>query len=341
MPPTRTGRRQWASNEDDENTKSTRMTRAKAHAAERLQTRKGVIDKPSTTAMIPKKTTRNALRDISNARNTAAKRAVSKVGAVNYTATDLQQSACAPPTQSALGGMSAYTNGNGESGRSTLSKKKAQQAAPSELNQKPELEGKSSRKQARVAAAGPVHAKRAALAKDSKAAEPEPKHTKESIVNPRLLAGEVPPGVVDLSMDDYENPLMVAEYADEIFSYLLAHEASSMPNPNYMNHQDDIEWKTRGILVDWLIEVHTRFRLVPETLFLAVNIVDRFLSEKVVKLDRLQLVGITAMFIASKYEEVKSYHISEFSRVTDDSIRESEILKAERFILSTLNFDLS
>lgn len=145
----------------------------------------------------------------------------------------------------------------------------------------------------------------------------------------------------DLDAEDYDDPLMVAEYATEIFEYLREVEVSSIPNPDYMEHQDDLEWKTRGILVDWLVEVHTRFHLLPETLFLAVNIIDRFLSAKVVQLDRLQLVGITAMFIASKYEEVLSPHVENFKRIADDGFSEAEILSAERFILTTLNYDLS
>jgi G2/mitotic-specific cyclin 1/2 len=152
----------------------------------------------------------------------------------------------------------------------------------------------------------------------------------------------VPPeGVTLIEEDDWDDPLMVAEYATEIFEYLRDLECRSIPNPQYMSHQDDLEWKTRGILIDWLIEVHTRFHLLPETLFLAVNIIDRFLSEKVVQLDRLQLVGITAMFIASKYEEVLSPHVENFKRITDNGFSEAEILSAERFLLSTLNYDLS
>lgn len=147
--------------------------------------------------------------------------------------------------------------------------------------------------------------------------------------------------IKSLDEEDLDDPLMVAEYANEIFDYLRELEVRSVPNADYMSHQDDLEWKTRGILVDWLIEVHTRFHLLPETLFLAVNIIDRFLSEKVVQLDRLQLVGITAMFIASKYEEVLSPHVENFKKIADDGFSEAEILSAERFILGTLNYDLS
>ncbi|KAG5943729.1 hypothetical protein E4U59_000097 [Claviceps monticola] len=152
----------------------------------------------------------------------------------------------------------------------------------------------------------------------------------------------VPPQGVDvIENDDWDDPLMVAEYATEIFEYLRDLETRSMLNPDYMSHQDDLEWKTRGILIDWVVEVHTRFNLVPETLFLAVNIIDRFLSEKVVQLDRLQLVGVTALFIASKYEETLSPHLENFRRITDNAFSEAEILSAERFVLSTLDYDLS
>lgn len=147
--------------------------------------------------------------------------------------------------------------------------------------------------------------------------------------------------VVDLDIEDLEDPLMVAEYVVEIFEYMKELELETAANPHYIEHQPDLEWKMRGILVDWLIEVHTRFRLLPETLFLAVNIIDRFLSAEVVALDRLQLVGVAAMFIASKYEEVLSPHVANFSHVADETFSDKEILDAERHILATLEYNMS
>lgn len=73
---------------------------------------------------------------------------------------------------------------------------------------------------------------------------------------------------------------------------------------DYMASQPDINAKMRSILVDWLIEVHRKFELMPETLYLTLNIVDRFLSMKAVSRKELQLVGISSMLIASKYEEI-------------------------------------
>ena len=146
--------------------------------------------------------------------------------------------------------------------------------------------------------------------------------------------------VPDLDAEDLEDPLMVAEYAVEIFDYLRDLETSTQPNPDYMDHQDHIEWTDRDVLNDWLVQVHQRFQLLPETFYLAINIIDRFLSTKIVQLDKLQLVGITAMFIASKYEEVISPHVSNFTYMAKD-YQDSEILSAERFILSSLGYDLS
>ena len=148
-------------------------------------------------------------------------------------------------------------------------------------------------------------------------------------------------GIHDLDAEDIDDPLMVAEYVGEIFEYLKFLEEATLPNPEYMDHQDHLEWHLRGVLVDWLIEVHTRFHLLPETIFLAINIIDRFLSARVVELEKLQLVGITAMFIAAKYEEVLSPHVQNFKHVADDGFSEDEILKAERFVLAALNYDLS
>ena len=147
--------------------------------------------------------------------------------------------------------------------------------------------------------------------------------------------------VADLDAEDIDDPLMVAEYVVEIFEYLKILEETTMPNPDYMDHQDHLEWHLRGVLVDWLVEVHTRFHLLPETIFLAVNIIDRFLSARKVELEKLQLVGITAMFIASKYEEVLSPHVQNFKHVADDGFSEEEILQAERYVLAALNYDLS
>ncbi|ODA81731.1 hypothetical protein RJ55_00234 [Drechmeria coniospora] len=146
------------------------------------------------------------------------------------------------------------------------------------------------------------------------------------------------------SMDDIEEEMwdvsMVAEYGEEIFDYLRELEIKMLPNPHYMEMQTEIQWSMRSVLMDWLVQVHNRFSLLPETLFLTVNYIDRFLSCKVVSVGKLQLVGATAILVASKYEEINCPSLEEIVYMVDGGYSVEEILKAERFMLSMLSFEL-
>ena len=114
-----------------------------------------------------------------------------------------------------------------------------------------------------------------------------------------------------------------------------------MPSANYMDLQNEITWQMRQTLVDWLLQVHLRYHMLPETLWIAVNIVDRFLTKRVVSLVKLQLVGVTAMFIAAKYEEILAPSVDEFVFMTENGYSKEEILKGERIVLQTLEFKIS
>ncbi|KAG5354111.1 hypothetical protein C0989_007472 [Termitomyces sp. Mn162] len=140
---------------------------------------------------------------------------------------------------------------------------------------------------------------------------------------------------------DVLDPSMVSEYADEIFGYMNDLEEEMMPSPDYMNDQTEITWAMRQTLVDWLLQVHLRYHMLPETLWIAVNIVDRFLSKRVVSLVKLQLVGVTAMFIAAKYEEILAPSVEEFVFMTESVYPREEVLKGERIMLQTLDFRIS
>ncbi|KAL1918048.1 uncharacterized protein VTP21DRAFT_3314 [Calcarisporiella thermophila] len=140
--------------------------------------------------------------------------------------------------------------------------------------------------------------------------------------------------------DDYLDTTMVAEYATEIFQYMRELELRYMPDPDYMERQTEVQWSMRTVLIDWLVQVHSRFQLLPETLFLCVNIIDRFLSVKVVALQKLQLVGCAALFIAAKVEEIQCPSVTEFVYMVDHQYTAEEMLKAERFMLNQLKFEL-
>ncbi|KAL6712705.1 B-type cyclin [Lecanora helva] len=140
--------------------------------------------------------------------------------------------------------------------------------------------------------------------------------------------------------DEAWDTTMVAEYGEEIFHYMRGLEIKMLPNAHYMDNQAEIQWSMRAVLIDWIVQVHHRFNLLPETLFLCVNYIDRFLSCKVVSLGKLQLVGATAIFIAAKYEEIDCPSVQEIVYMVNDGYTVDEILKAERFMLSMLQFEL-
>ncbi|KAF6157581.1 hypothetical protein GIB67_037154 [Kingdonia uniflora] len=117
------------------------------------------------------------------------------------------------------------------------------------------------------------------------------------------LTGKPKNPIVDIDAADVDNQLAAVEYVEDIYKFYKLAENSSRVH-DYMNSQHEITEKMRAILLDWLVEVHSKFELVPETLYLTTHIVDRFLSLRAVSRKELQLVGISAMLIASKYEEI-------------------------------------
>uniref|UniRef100_A0A6B2LDW7 Uncharacterized protein n=1 Tax=Arcella intermedia TaxID=1963864 RepID=A0A6B2LDW7_9EUKA len=144
----------------------------------------------------------------------------------------------------------------------------------------------------------------------------------------------------DIDASDYDDPQAVSDYVNEIYEHLMIKEKKDKITPNYLEKQTDINEKMRSILVDWLVEVHRMFKLIPETLFLSVNIIDRYLSLKNVPRDKLQLVGITSMLIASKYEEIYAPESNDFVYISDGAFTKDQILAMEQQILNTLNFNL-
>jgi G2/mitotic-specific cyclin 3/4 len=113
-----------------------------------------------------------------------------------------------------------------------------------------------------------------------------------------------------------------------------------IPDQHYMDRQAVLQWSMRFILLEWIVQVHEKLSLVPETLFLCVNYIDRFLSCKIISVGKLQLVGATAIFIAAKYEECSSPSVGDIVHMVDDGYTVDEILKAERFMISILQFEL-
>ncbi|KAJ9674958.1 hypothetical protein PVL29_024085 [Vitis rotundifolia] len=147
--------------------------------------------------------------------------------------------------------------------------------------------------------------------------------------------------VMDIDGSDNKNSLAVVEYIDEIYAHYRKTESSSCVSPDYMSQQFDINDRMRGILIDWLIEVHYKFELMDETLYLTVNLIDRFLALQPVVRKKLQLVGVTAMLLACKYEEVTVPVVEDLILISDKAYSRKEVLDMEKLMVNTLQFNMS
>merc|ERR1712139_187952 len=130
------------------------------------------------------------------------------------------------------------------------------------------------------------------------------------------------------------------EYAGDIKNKLFETEADFMARADYMDIQTDLTPKMRMILMDWLIEVRMKYKLMPETLHLTVNLIDSYLSRVPVMRKRLQLVGVAAMFIASKFEEINPPELHDWVYITDNAYTKDDVLMMECTMLSTLSFKI-
>ncbi|XP_012536303.1 G2/mitotic-specific cyclin-B [Monomorium pharaonis] len=142
----------------------------------------------------------------------------------------------------------------------------------------------------------------------------------------------------DIDEQDKKNPILVSLYTNDIHDYLRTLEKKFPIKKGYLTGQE-VTPKMRCVLVDWLVEVHQQFHLMQETLYLSIAIIDRFLQVfRTIDRKKLQLVGVTAMFIASKYEEMYSPDISDFVYITDKAYSKEDILNMEMLIVKNLDY---
>ncbi|XP_010534163.1 PREDICTED: cyclin-B2-4-like isoform X2 [Tarenaya hassleriana] len=145
--------------------------------------------------------------------------------------------------------------------------------------------------------------------------------------------------LIDIDSCDKNDPLAVVEYIDDLYSFYKENECRSCVPPNYMENQQDLNERMRGILIDWLIEVHYKFELMEETLYLTVNLIDRFLAAQEIVRKKLQLVGVTAMLLACKYEEVSVPVVDDLILISDKAYTRTEVLDMEKLMVTTLQFN--
>lgn len=161
----------------------------------------------------------------------------------------------------------------------------------------------------------------------------------EEEIEPVTIAAST---VVNIDEGDEDCPQMCTEYVEEIMEYLHVLERQYVVRPDYMEAvQPDVHHRMRAILIDWLVEVHMKFKLLQETLYLTVTIIDRYLEMVPVTRSKLQLVGCTAMLLASKYEEIYAPEVRDFIYISDNAYTANEVLAMERHMLLTLQFRFS
>ncbi|CAL0323806.1 unnamed protein product [Lupinus luteus] len=145
------------------------------------------------------------------------------------------------------------------------------------------------------------------------------------------------------SDNNNSDPQFCAPYVSDIYEYLRKTEEdpSKRPLADYVQKvQSDMNANMRGVLVDWLVEVAEEYNLVSDTLYFSVSYIDRFLSLNALPRQNLQLLGVSSMLLASKYEEIKPPEVEDFCYITDNTYNKAEVVEMEADILKTLNFEL-
>ena len=105
--------------------------------------------------------------------------------------------------------------------------------------------------------------------------------------------------------------------------------------------QTEIKDTSRAFLIEWVIDVHRKFRLTPEALYVAVFIIDQFLSKKLLLKSQLHLLGVATLLIASKYEEIYPPSLNDFLAVSENKFNKKMVLAMEKDILMTLSFEVT
>lgn len=145
----------------------------------------------------------------------------------------------------------------------------------------------------------------------------------------------------DIDARDQDNPFLMSEYVCDIYSYLQELEQQYPIAEGFLEAQDEINPRMRSVLIDWINEVHFQFKLLPETYFMAVGLIDRYLQhDSRVARKNLQLVGATALFVAAKYEELYPPVLADFVYITDNTYSEQQVIEMEKEMLCALRFEL-
>ena len=143
---------------------------------------------------------------------------------------------------------------------------------------------------------------------------------------------------------DFRNPQLASEFANQVYLNMRSEENRLKVSPTYLKEvqlPNEVKDTSRAFLVEWIIDVHRKFRLVPETLYVTVFLIDRFLSLKQIKKNQLHILGVTALLISTKYEEIYPPELKDLLSVSENKFTRTEVLQMERDMLITMQFDVT
>eukprot|EP00798_Chlamydomonas_sp_ICE-L_P009939 gene9939-7809_t len=149
-------------------------------------------------------------------------------------------------------------------------------------------------------------------------------------------------GWIDVDHENVDDPQACSTYSSTIFKNMRVSELTRRASPKaFQQLQGEVNFMRRALLVNWLVEVTGEYKLCADTLFQCINYVDRFLSLRAITRDELQLVGVTCMWIAAKYEEIYPPTLEEFCHVAVNVYSKDQVIKMERLVLQKLDFELT
>ncbi|KAL6621200.1 hypothetical protein ACP70R_033632 [Stipagrostis hirtigluma subsp. patula] len=145
-----------------------------------------------------------------------------------------------------------------------------------------------------------------------------------------------------IDIDNNEDPQLCATLACDIYEHLRQAETKKMPSTNFLEtSQTAVSIEMRAVLIDWIVGVTEEYAHVPDTLYLTVNYIDRYLSIEEINQHRLQLLGVACLLIAAKHEEICPPLVEELCYISDNLYTKDEVLQMEASVLNYLKFEMT
>lgn len=159
----------------------------------------------------------------------------------------------------------------------------------------------------------------------------------------KALAKKQMATIVESDKRDFKDPQNLSEFCNEIYKCLLVQEEVHKISPSdYLKTvQTEIRDTQRAFLLEWIIDVHRKFKLRPETLYVCQFIVDKYLSKVKTDSKQLHLIGVTTLLIGTKYEEIYPPELKDFLQVSENKFTKKQVLEKEIEILTALDFNLT